>query len=118
MKRILIIDDEVKVRQVYRDALEAEGYAVFDSESSEGATEAFLRWPPDLVLLDIKMPKLDGRFMAEVIELFGTNARVIVASVFPLSTQAKMLPQADDYFDKSQGPDVLIEKVNRIFRDS
>src|SRR5579862_8741656 len=58
--RVLVVDDEVGNRMVVRRVLEAEGYLVDEATDGENAIEAVLRAAPDLVLLDLEMPKADG----------------------------------------------------------
>lgn len=67
----------------------------------------------DLILLDIKMPEVDGPALFEVIQLFHKKAKVIVTSVYPLDEQKRIIAEATDYYDKSQGLDKLIEKVKK-----
>ncbi len=58
--RILVVDDETDIRQLISDILEDEGYDVESAENGEAARAAFSRETPDLVLLDIWMPDVDG----------------------------------------------------------
>lgn len=58
--RILVVDDEPDIRQLMRDILEDEGYQVEVAENGESARSAFTDFEPDLVLLDIWMPDVDG----------------------------------------------------------
>ena len=58
--QILVVDDEPDIRQLMRDILEDEGYEVDVAENGEAARAAFAGHPPDLVLLDIWMPDVDG----------------------------------------------------------
>ncbi|MGA9828167.1 MAG: response regulator, partial [Rhodanobacteraceae bacterium] len=58
--RVLIVDDEPAIRQTVKEILEDEGYVVVVAESAEAAREARREQRPDVVLLDIWMPDLDG----------------------------------------------------------
>ena len=58
--QILVVDDEPDIRELVRDILEDEGYSVAVAENGESARNAFTRQVPDLVLLDIWMPDIDG----------------------------------------------------------
>ena len=60
MRRILIVDDEFSVRSLLRDVLELEDYEVAEAEDGPSALAAMAQQRPDLVLLDIMMPGLDG----------------------------------------------------------
>jgi len=57
---ILVVDDEDAIRDFLRSALEAEGYRVLAADDGEAALTLCERHPPDLILLDLMMPRLDG----------------------------------------------------------
>lgn len=115
MKRILIIDDEEKIRNVYKEVLTKEGFEVLEAKSaSQGTFKMISAGNIDLVLLDINMPEVDGVMMREVIDEYNPNSRIIISSVYPLDEQQRAVPDADDYFDKAHGVDVLIGKVKKV----
>ncbi len=120
-KRILVIDDEEAIRKIYSRLFQAVGSTTFDVVTTSNAVEAanFLIRAPgpiDLVLLDIKIPNIDGREIFEIIREYDPNIKIIVASVYPIDKQREMLPQAADYYDKSEGALKLLEKVtNAVF---
>ncbi|TFG58659.1 MAG: response regulator, partial [Deltaproteobacteria bacterium] len=60
MKRILVVDDEENIRELYRDELVEEGYEVELATDGLDALRKFDSFRPDLVTLDVKMPGLDG----------------------------------------------------------
>ena len=79
--RVLVVDDEPDIRQTVRDILEDEGYVVDLAESAEAAREARRQQRPDLVLLDIWMPDLDGiSLLREWSERGGLPCPVIMIS--------------------------------------
>src|SRR4051812_12395338 len=79
--RVLVVDDEPDIRQTVRDILEDEGYVVDLAESAEAAREARWQQRPDLVLLDIWMPDLDGiSLLREWSERGGLPCPVIMIS--------------------------------------
>ena len=113
-KRILVIDDEMQIRKIYVRLFQAIGSRVFEVIEAANATEAtnyLIREHFDVVLLDIKMPGVNGLEMFEVIKEYNPKLKVIVASVYPIEIQKNVIPYAEDYYDKSQGPFKLIEKV-------
>ncbi len=67
----------------------------------------------DLILLDIKMPRVDGSEMYDIIKLFHSGSKVIVSSVYPLDEQKRIIAEAEDYYDKSQGTSILLSKINK-----
>ena len=60
-KRILVVDDDVAVRDLIYEALTRQGYKVITATGGKAALEAFVGHNPDLVLLDFKMPRREGR---------------------------------------------------------
>ncbi|MBU1147379.1 MAG: response regulator [Candidatus Omnitrophica bacterium] len=117
MKKILIVDDEEKIRKIYKDLLIDKGYYVIEAANANIANEELLREEIDLVLLDIKMPKIDGGVMYDVIRMFHRKCKVIVTSVYPLDEQMKIIPEAEGYHDKSEGTEVLLAKVKILLED-
>jgi len=114
-KKILIIDDEERIRKIYTRLFQAIGSGVFEvleAENAERATDYLIREKLDLVLLDINMPGIDGTRMYEIIREYNPNLEVVVASVYPVEEQKKLLPYASAYYDKSEGPIKLLEKVS------
>ena len=117
MKTILIIDDEEGIRNIYRQVFKALGSRVrkvFEAPNAVAATNILIREKIDIVLLDIMMPTVNGRVMFEVIREHTADMDIIIASVFPVERQKELCPGAKDYFDKSQGPFVLLDKLTEI----
>ena len=115
MKRILIIDDEEKIRKAYGFILRAEGFDVWEAPNASQATFKIISTGHiDLVLLDINMPEVDGIKMREVISEYDSRFKIIVSSVYPIDEQKLTIPDADDYFGKAHGVDILIEKVKKV----
>lgn len=114
MKKILIVDDEEKIREIYNRLLTGEGFKVTEASSANAANEILLREDMDLILLDIKMPKIDGSVMYDVIKLFHRRCKVIISSVYPLDEQRRVISEAEDYYDKSQGTDILLSKIKKV----
>ena len=117
MKKILILDDEERIREILRKSLTNEGYEVIETSNAIAAHEILKNKNIDLILLDIKMPKVSGSVMFDVIEQFYTNLKVIVTSVYPLDVQKRAVPRACDYYDKSQGVEVLLLKIKTALKN-
>ena len=100
MRKILIVDDDEKIRKIYRDLLSDQGYEVIEAPSAHYANERLLREDIDLVLLDIKMPGTDGSVMYEVIKMFHRNCKVIISSVYPLDEQRHLIPPPKNFYNK------------------
>lgn len=115
MKKILIIDDEEKIRTAYRVTLIEEGFEVLEAkDAAQGISEMFRNEDIDLVLLDIKMPQMNGGRVRDIIEDYDLPFKVIISSVYSVDEQKHFVPNANDYFDKVQGVGVLISKVKSI----
>ena len=114
MKTILVVDDQARIRRIYGDVFTKEGYRVLEAKNATEADEIVETGDVDLMLLDIKMPEVDGVILYDVARLFRNDLKVIVASVYPLDDQKNLIKGAADYFDKSEGIKVLKEKVNKI----
>jgi DNA-binding response OmpR family regulator len=79
-KRILVVDDEPNVRLVFRTALESAGYAVDEAGEGKAALAQLRNLPADLILLDLKMPVLDGMQTLRQIRAAGLVTPVIVVT--------------------------------------
>ena len=114
MKRILVIDDEIKIRKIYKDIFSKEGFEVLEAHNAaDGTFKIISEYNIDLILLDINMPEVDGAMMREVIAEYEPKFKVIISSVYPIDEQRQAIPDAYDYHDKAQGIDILIGKVKK-----
>jgi CheY-like chemotaxis protein len=119
MKKILLIDNDEKIRSIYRQALENEGYFVLDANGWDRGTTLLSSHPnTDLVLLDIDMPSITGDALYNAIRLYNPKIRIVMFSVFSTDEQRRMVHKADDYFDKSDGVEILLNKVRQILASS
>ena len=120
MQRILVVDDDPAVTSVLRRGLSYEGFAVDTAEAGPSALDVARERPPDLVILDIMMPGMDG---LEVLQrLRAADARLPVL----LLTAKDAAPDqvhgldlgADDYVVKPFSFDVLLARVRALLRRS
>ncbi len=116
MIKVLIVDDDAKIRNIYRKLLAAEGcYEVLEAGNWEEITGVLLKDKSiDVILLDIDMPVVDGTAWFDLIRLYIPHAKVIVASVYGLEDQKRLIDAADGYFDKAQGTEALLLKIRNI----
>jgi len=82
MKRILVVDDEEGIRQLYKEELEDEGYEVELAERGEEALEKISRAKPDAVILDLKMPGMGGLDVLERIREQDKDLPVIISTAY------------------------------------
>lgn len=118
--KVLIVDDEPDIRELIEYNLKKEGYQVFTATNGqEGITEA-KRVLPDLIILDIMMPKMDGieacRILRSMNEFKNTFMVFLTARSEEYSEIAGFNVGADDYIAKPIKPRALTSRVNAILR--
>lgn len=120
--KIALIEDDANIRKMYRIKLELSGYNVLTAEDGKEAVELIKKANPDLVLLDILLPKKDGFEVLKEIK-DSTDKKIKSIPVIMLSnlsskediSEAKQLG-ASDYFVKAKiNPKEVAEKVNEFF---
>src|SRR5438034_10866131 len=77
-QRILIVEDELPMRTALKDCLEAEGYRVLTAADGEIGLEKALEEKPDLILLDIMMPRLDGYSLCGELRRLGNRVPILM----------------------------------------
>ncbi|WP_166259188.1 response regulator [Marinobacter salicampi] len=116
--RILIIDDEPQIRHFLRISLKTEGYEVLEAERGETGLSLFAKHSPELVILDLGLPDMDG---SEVLAALreSTSVPVIVLSVRDKELEkVKALDLgANDYVTKPFGVDELLARVRTQLRN-
>ena len=116
MKTILVVDDELNVRQLIAETMADEGYKVKVAGDGFEALEIIENEPIDLVILDIKMPKLDGLEAIGKIREFKRELPVILHTAYgDFKTRDYRTWGADYIIAKSPVLDELLEAINNIF---
>ena len=121
--KILIADDDVTLMDMYKLRLEAEDFEVITAEDGEQAIAEIRKEKPDLVLLDIMMPKINGLdVLAELKkdEHFKNIPVIMLTALIQDVTKVKsLMTGADDYLMKSEVmPGEVIQKVNQVLAAS
>lgn len=114
-KKILIVDDEVDLVETVRFSLEMEGFTVLVSGDGEDALKQARKENPDLIILDIMLPKLDGYKVCRLLK-FDERYKHIPILMLTAKTQEKDKALgkeigADEYITKPFEMDELMEKV-------
>ena len=117
-KKILIIDDNSDFRDFVSDALSGEGYETFVAESGSEGIRLCCSEKPDLILLDITMPGMDGFEVCELIH-DNSNAPVVFVSVERTSKIIDKVAKSSAcyYLPKPIRMDELISHVRAIFKE-
>ena len=112
-KKILVVDDEESIHLLYREEFEEEGYDVISAMSGEEALKLFKEQEPDLVVLDINMPGMDGIEVLRQMKQMKPDVPVILSSAYPEYKQDLASWASDDYIVKSFSMDELKESVRK-----
>jgi len=118
MKKLLIVDDEANLRLLYKTEFEAEGYLVDTAADAKEALSMFEREHYDLLILDIKMPGMDG--IEALGKLLGRDNKVpiIINSAYDSYKDNFMSWAADSYVIKSSDLTELKQKVKESLGES
>ena len=118
MPRILIIEDETPMRTALRDVLEAEGHRAITAADGESGLQRALAEKPDLILLDIMMPKLDGyQVCAELRRLANPVPILMLTAKGQVEDRVTGLDAgADDYLVKPFSTEELLARVRALLR--
>ncbi len=118
--KVLVVDDEEPIQELLRYNLEKDGYEVKTAGDGQKAVDIAKKFQPDLVLLDIMMPKMDGvetcRLLREIPELQKTFIIFLTARSEEYSEVAAFDVGADDYITKPIKPRALISRIAALFR--
>ena len=116
MADVLVVDDDPSIRQVIRFTLEDEGHTVAEAADGETAFLEIERQHPELILVDLKMPGMDGReFVQRYRTRFGQRAALVVLSASQTESQSDEVNGAERYIAKPFDLDVLIDTVAGLF---
>ena len=120
--KILVVDDEIYIVHILDFSLGMEGYEVITALDGEQAIEKAHAEKPDLIVLDIMMPKLDGYETCKALKGDATTRDI---PVILLSAKGRNVDQkigfevgADDYITKPFSPRKLVERINAILGQS
>lgn len=118
-KKILCIEDEPQMIDLIKLILETKGYQVLGAEGGQEGLDLMRTEKPDLILLDLMMPEMDGgdvfHRMKEEVELRDIPVVVVTAKAAPIDKVLWInVAKVDDYVTKPFGPRELVESVERV----
>ena len=117
LTRVLVVDDEPMVREVLQRYLELEGFEVAVAEDGEAALASFTETRPDLVVLDLMLPRIDG---LEVLRRMRVDASTPVIMLTARGEETDRVVGlelgADDYVTKPFSPREVIARVRAVLR--
>ena len=121
MKKILLVEDDIFLQQLYSDLLKAEKYEVVTSEEGNDALAHILKDGWDLILLDVMLPVLTGfEIVTKAHEKLGHDIKfpiVFMTNLDSTDDDKKKLQLGTDYWIKSNmSPPEFIEKVKKILK--
>jgi DNA-binding response OmpR family regulator len=119
MARILVVDDEDPIRALVTSYMDREGWEVHEAADGLSALEAIRSWNPDVVVLDLMLPGLDGLEVCRQMRMFS-EAYVIMltARSEEIDRVVGLTVGADDYLAKPFSPRELIARVKALLRRS
>ncbi len=119
-QKVLVVDDEEPILELLKYNLEKQGYEVKTATDGQRAVDIAKKFHPDLVLLDIMMPKMDGveacRLLRAMPELANTYIVFLTARAEEYSEVAAFDVGADDYILKPIKPRALMSRISALFR--
>ena len=118
MQRLLVIEDELPMRTALADVLTAEGYRVLTAADGEAGLQRALAEKPDLILLDIMMPKLDGYAVCAELRRLGNAVPILMLTAKgQVEDRVTGLDAgADDYLVKPFSTEELLARVRAMLR--
>jgi two-component system alkaline phosphatase synthesis response regulator PhoP len=119
-KKVLIVDDEPDIIEIISFNLSKEGYEISTAKNGIEALEKANSFKPDLIILDIMMPKMNGVEVCQILRSKPDYNNTLIIFLTALSDEVSQIKGletgADDYISKPISPKVLVSRVNAIFR--
>ena len=115
--RVLVVDDDAPLTELLRHALRLEGYDVEIALDGETALALCAKLPPDLVILDLMMPGMDGFAVLEQLRQTSTVPVIVLSAKRTAAVKTRALNEgADDYLAKPFDLEELLARMNAVLR--
>jgi CheY-like chemotaxis protein len=114
---VLVVDDEPTLRSILAEVLRDEGYAVVTAADGQDALEIFVRENPDLVLMDVMMPRMDGLAAYRALRALPTGTTVPIVLTSAVKTHDGLDARIDGFLPKPFDLDDLLQLVVRLVGD-
>jgi len=115
--KILVIDDDSAVTDLLSVLLQSNGFEVLATNSSTEGMNIARQDPPDLIILDLMMPEMDGWEVCRAVRAFSQVPIIVLSALNDPSMVASVLDSgADDYLTKPTPSRVLVAHINRLLR--
>jgi DNA-binding response OmpR family regulator len=114
---VLVVDDDADIRGLLRELLERQGYLVTEAANGRDGLRALYASPPDVVLLDVSMPELDGwETLERIRDVSEVPVAMLTARAAELEKVRGLKGGADDYITKPFGRQELLARIEAMLR--
>lgn len=118
-QKILVVDDEDHIRELLRQELEEVGYKIFEASNGSDALNKARNVQPDLIILDILMPVIDGYDVITILKTDENTSKIPILIYSIIDDQEKIFHLgADEFISKSAGSEILLQTVSSLIATS
>ena len=118
--KIIVVDDEEKIRYIFRKILESQGHEVMEADSGKQCLEILKNKKPDLILMDVMMPEMDGWEAVKEIKKDRANKDIIISMLTVRSEDGDIMKILDEahawYITKPVTKDKLVQTVEWLLK--
>ena len=120
MSKVMVVDDEEAIRYIVRKMLESDGHEVLEAEGGKECLEIIKNEKPDLVLMDVMMPEMDGWEVAKEIKKDSANKDIIISMLTIKSEDEDKIKSLDEayawHITKPIKKDTLLQSVDWLLK--